>query len=158
MKLEFSRISDSRACALTLVIDEENGAPTRVSYCLSKRRDPEDAICDLRCREGTTNVNIDRLSISDDGPSPRHPGARAAIRSWAPGKRLDVVVWTGLQSNFAHEKGQPFSVPAAIAHVQSLSPEGKAKAAEYVWRASKFVDTPVRRALQAEPWFLPPRS
>lgn len=45
---------------------------------------------------------------------------------------------------------------AAVNHVQQLPPEGKAMAAEYVWRAPDFVVTPLRETLQAEPWFRKP--
>lgn len=158
LKIEFSRISESRSRALTLVIDEEHGTFTRVAHCLSKRHDPEDVICDLRCREGTTKNNIGYLFVGDNRVYATHPEALAAIRSWAYDKGFNVVVWTDLRSNFTCKTNQPFSVPAAIAHVQGLSTEEKVKAAEYVWRALEFIDTPVRRALQAEPWFLRPNS
>lgn len=45
---------------------------------------------------------------------------------------------------------------AAIAYIRKLSPAGKAKAAEYGWRASEFVQTPVRSEFQQEPWFAQP--
>lgn len=49
LKLEFSRISQkTRLGALTLAIDPSNGAPCRVAYTRSTRKDPNDAICDLR--------------------------------------------------------------------------------------------------------------
>ncbi len=63
------------------------------------------------------------------------------------------MVWTKLASNFQSKVEKPFSVEAAVAHVRGLSPEGKVKAAEYVWKAPEFVRTPVRAALQREPWF-----
>jgi len=50
LKIEFSQLSKTRLGALTLVFDEEHGSPTTVAWCQSKRRSPEDAICDLRCR------------------------------------------------------------------------------------------------------------
>ncbi len=156
LKLEFSRVSISRARALTLVIDEEYGTPTMVAYCVSKRKDPEDAICDLRSREGTTKANIGYLFARDDRFSCQHNEALPTIRSWAYHKGFDIVVWTDLRRHFMEEAHQPFSVQAAVAHVKSLSAEGKIKAKEYIWRAPKFVDTPLRRALQGEAWFIPP--
>lgn len=53
LPLEFSRVSSSRKGALTLVIDEANGATCRSAYALSTHREPDEAIADLRCREGT---------------------------------------------------------------------------------------------------------
>ena len=53
LPLEFSRISQKRSNALTLMIDTLNGTNCTVAYALSKRKSPDDAICDLRSREGT---------------------------------------------------------------------------------------------------------
>lgn len=58
LKIEFSRVSQTRGGALTLVIDPINGAMCRVAHARSKRKDPEDSICDLRSREGTTRANV----------------------------------------------------------------------------------------------------
>lgn len=53
LPLEFSRISTTRKDALTLVIDQKHGALCRTAYALSTRYNPDDAIADLRHREGT---------------------------------------------------------------------------------------------------------
>jgi hypothetical protein len=76
-----------------------------------------------------------------------------SILAWAKERKLDAVVWTALTSNFEKEAKKPFSIDAVAAYVKTLSPAGKAKAAEYVWRAPEFVQTAVRLALQQEPWF-----
>lgn len=153
INVEFSRVSQSRRGALTLVIDPKNGAHCRVAYAISKRRDPEDAICDLRCREGTTRSNIGFLFADGSRRQGRDPHSLEAIRAWAETKKLDVVVWTDLGSNFDKVYGKPFDIDAALAHIQSLDGEAKSGAAEYVWRAPGFVDTPLRRVLQTPPWF-----
>jgi hypothetical protein len=82
---------------------------------------------------------------------------REAIRTWAQEKQFDVVVWTDLPADFQKKTGMPFSVDAACTHLQGLSVEGKAKAAEYVWRAPEFIVTPLRQRLQGESWFAPPQ-
>ena len=152
LKLEFSRISESRADALTLVIDDKHGELCCVDYALSKRRTPDDAICDLRCREGTILRHIGYHFA--DGSRSGEPAVPDRIRTWAKDKKLDVVVWTGLSSNFQQkERGKPFSVREALSYLKALSPEGMVKAAEYVWRAPEFIHTPLRRALEVEPWF-----
>ena len=154
IKVEFSRVSRfRRRGALTLVIDPQNGTLCRVAYAVSKRQDPEDAICDLRCREGTLRSNIGFLFTDGSRHQARDPSSRDSICAWAKAKRLDVVVWTDLDSNFAQKCEKTFSVDTALAYIQSLDPEAKSKAAEYVWRARAFVDTPLRRALQGQPWF-----
>lgn len=150
LRLEFSRISASRSGALTLVIDEEHGSPTSVAWSLSRRTGTDDAVCDLRAREGTTIENIGRIAVNPRKPrdEPENP-----IIVWARLKKLDSVVWTALNSNFEEKRKQPFSVSAAIAYLKTLDPAGKAKAAEYVWRAPMFVKTDLRSVLQREPWF-----
>ncbi len=153
LKLEFSRISKSRLGALTLVIDEQQGSPITVAWCLSKRTRLEDAVCDLRCREGTTVGNIGRLDIASPADRSNYGTAGNSILAWAHLKKLDAVVWTALKSNFMKETEKSFSVAAAVSYLKNLGPDGKAKAAEYVWRAPDFVKTPLRSALQKEPWF-----
>ncbi|MCY3821044.1 MAG: hypothetical protein OXH52_17090 [Gammaproteobacteria bacterium] len=160
LNLEFSRISKSRRNALTLVLDYKNGVSCRVAYALSSRRYWEDAVCDLRCREGTTLRNI-AYHLPQTGKEEwvnAHPDARNSVREWARSKSIDAVVWTALGSNFEKLKKEAFSVDAAKRHVQSLDAEGKARAAEYIWRAPTSVNTPVRTALQLEPWFPKPLS
>jgi len=158
LKIEFSRISATRLGALTLVIDTEHGISTQVAWCLSKRANFADAVADLRCREGTTIENIDYVCL-DEKPTPLNtPEKQDPIVAWARERKLDAVVWTALKSNFKKKVKQPFSVEAVVAYVKTLGPSGKAKAAEYVWRAPEFVQTPVRSALQHEPWFAKPVS
>ena len=42
---------------------------------------------------------------------------------------------------------------AAVSYLKKLTPEGTAKAAEYIGCAPSFVKTPLRSALGTEPWF-----
>lgn len=158
LNLEFSRVSRSRGKALTLVIDSQNGSPCNVAYTFSKRKNPDDVICDLRCREETTLNNVGFYFADGSRMRSRDANARESIHSWATAKRVDVVVWTDLISNFATDSlsHQPFSVLSAISHIQALDESGKAQAVEYIWRAPIFVDTWLRRALQSEPWFQRP--
>lgn len=153
LMLEFSRVSGSRDGALTLVIDPEHGAACRVAYADSTRRSLEDTICDLRCREGTTWRNTGFILADGSREHGRDDATRDAIREWSETKGIHAVVWTDLRSNFAKERGAPFSIEAALRHIESLKPAAKAKAAEYVSLAPDFVATPLRAALQAAPWF-----
>ena len=157
IKLEFSRISaTSRAGALTLVIDPTCGTPCRVAYALSKRRTVDDAICDLRCREGTTLRNIGFVFADRSRSSGRDPATTETVCKWMKVEGLDAVVWTDLETNFEDMRREPFSVDAALRYIQqSLDAEGKATAAEYVWRAPPFVNTPLRAAPETAPWFPP---
>jgi len=157
LKLEFSRVSEKRLRALTLVIDASHGAECQVAYADSTRTDPEDAICDLRNREGTVRARIGFMFLEGSHSQAGDETTRGTIRAWATEKKADVVVWTDLQSNFERETGRSFSLDEACRHLQALTPEGKAKASEYVWRAPDFVVTPLRQRLQQEPWFEVPK-
>ena len=155
LKLEFSRVSKSRGKALTLVIDSQNGELCRVAYTISKRKDPEDAICDLRAREGTTRKNIGIYSCDGSRHQGRDADSLKAIADWCTIKKVDVVVWTDLESNFKIKStcANDFSIQNALLHIKSLDAEGKAQAAEYVWRTPDFVQTPLRKVLEGYPWF-----
>lgn len=153
LKVEFSRVSKYRKGALTLVIDPINGSTCCVAYAKSKRQAPDDAICDLRSREGTTLSNIGFHFADGSRHQSRDEATHATIRTWAEIHAIDVVVWTDLRPNFETVLGSPFSVRRALEHVYSLDAAAKAAAAEYVWCAPQLVDTPLRSALQSEPWF-----
>ena len=155
LPLEFSRVSSSREDSLTLVLDEKNGSPCQVAYARSNRHNPDDAIADLRRREGTTLQNIGYCFSDGSRHNSRSVDALSNISAWATGKSIDVVVWTDLESNFQSKSNLkcPFTLDSAVAHLQSLPASAKDKAAEYVWRAPQFVDTPLRRIIQAAPWF-----
>ena len=162
LKLEFSRVSETRSGALTLVLDYKNGEPCQVAYALSKRKEPDDAICDLRCREGTILKHIGFYFADGSRKQSREPEALKAVEGWAANKRIDTVIWTDLPSNFEAESKckKPFTIDAALCHIQALDLDtvGKAKAAEYVWRAPNFINTPLRKALQSQPWFKKPAN
>ena len=155
LKLEFSRVSQTRNDALTLVLDFQNGKPCQVAYAFSKRKNPDDAICDLRSREGTTLKNIGFYFADGSRQQSRESGILEIVKTWACERKVDVVVWTDLASNFQEKSKskEPFSIDAALRQGQALEAEGKSKAAEYVWRAPDFIDTPLRVALQSQPWF-----
>jgi len=153
LKIEFSRVSSSRLGALTLVVDLQDGSATTVAWCLSRRNSPDDAVADLRCREGCSVRHIARLDVSKSSDKVEQPDGSTDIRSWAQGRELDVIIWTALPSNFECKVKTPFSVRDALVYLKMLSPQAKVKAAEYLWRAPEFVRTPLRTAIEKEPWF-----
>jgi len=147
LRIEFSRISSSRGGALTLVIDPENGAPTKVAYCISRREKTSEVFEDLQNREGTSEKNIGILS--HDRLLPYHHQATAkAIMAWAGERELDDVFWTDLPSNFAKKVGQKFTVENAIDYLEKLDCSARKKAFEYVHKAPSFIQTPLRQALE----------
>ncbi|MFY9732352.1 MAG: hypothetical protein WBQ04_15180 [Candidatus Acidiferrales bacterium] len=152
LKLEFSRKSSSRLNALTLVIDPLHGHECKVAYVLSKRDSPEEAIADLCAREKTKEQNVGCVFVNGSRRQGRDGHSLDVISQWAKGRSIDVVLWTDLGGSFEGVAKADF-VKVAVDHIQGLPAEGKAKAAEYVWRAPEFIVTPLRNALQAEPWF-----
>jgi hypothetical protein len=109
----------------------------------------------LRRREGTTLNNIGFYFADGSRKRSRQEESLKSIQSWVLKRKIDVVIWTDLASNFQKRSKckKPFSIEAALCHIQALDTEGKAKAAEYVWRSPEFIDTPLRKALQSQPWF-----
>ena len=157
LKLEFSRKSGSRLNALTLVIDPVHGQPCKTAYAISKRRTVEKALADLQTREGTGPRSIGCVFTNGTRRQGRDADSVDEILRWAQSASLDVVLWTDLPGHFAEVPRDGF-VKAAVDHVQRLPAEAKALAAEYVWSAPEFVVTPLRSALQTEPWFTKPGS
>lgn len=149
LPIEFSRISNSRKGALTLVIDKDNGSKCPVRLASSKRKCFEDAVCDLKRREGTCWRNIGYWSAKGDCS-----GHKLADRigSWGAKRGFDAVVWTALENNFFEQKEKNFTVQNAIRHLKGLSPMGKLEAKEYIWRAPDEVRTDLRAKLEAECW------
>jgi hypothetical protein len=148
LPLEFSHASQKRGGALTLVIDPR-GTPTTVAWCVSGRSTMQEAVSDLARREATRTARISQI---DDVASRCSDPVAATVAAWAKTKRrLHSVIWTGLEGEFERD-ARPFPVEAALRYLRGLR-EGKAGAAEYFRRAPSFVQTPLRRAVEREPWF-----
>lgn len=151
--IEFSRISTrgERAGCLTLVIDEQNGVNVTTRFALSPRTNLDDAIADLRAREGTMSDRIGYVNLSRnterDFALQQHPRACNAIRAWAHRHSFDAVVWTALPSNFQETAQRPFTVEAALQHLRGLVEPARTFALEYIRRAPDEVITPVREAV-----------
>ena len=155
LKIEFSQVDPAGDGGLTLVIDPKHGAACRTYYALSRRHRPETALHDLSRREGVPNKAIGFISLLTLRSRGHDPASVKKIALWAAQHRIDVALWTDCPSNFSQRCHRPFSVSAAITHLQGLSAQAKVEIAEYVWRAPPTVDTPLRRALQGPPWFAP---
>jgi hypothetical protein len=84
LPIAFSRVSiDQR---LTLVIDHKSGTPFKTRYIQSSRTTINDAIEDLRQREGTTRTNIAYVDLSDNIDSGElrsgHKQSCEIVRAW----------------------------------------------------------------------------
>jgi len=154
LPLEFSRVSQSRQGALTLVIDPENGEHCPTSFANSSRNLLADAICDLRCREGTISRRIGFVDlVSGAERSNVYPGLGDMLRCWAEERGFASVVWTDLPSNFNEDDRGPFTVESATEYLRGLNPDGARRAREYITCTPANVVTPLRRHLENSDWW-----
>lgn len=152
LPLEFSRISsDGR---LTLVIDPTYGEPVITLYTTSALPHLDEAIENLREREGTPSKNIGVINLVNGETHTRQNADLVEhIRAWGRANGFDAVIWTDLPPKFEiNGEAASFSVYAAIAYLQSLAGEAAQKAREYITKAPKEVDTPLRRKIQETGW------
>jgi hypothetical protein len=149
LKIEFSRISSSRGGALTLVIDPQHGAISKVQHCLSVRGTLKEAVKDLRRRETTNPKHVGYFSRTESHA--RDPESLKSVAGWVDGAKVDAVVWSDLPSNFENQRKIPFSVPAAISYLNELNPAVRARALEYIKNAPAAVRTPLREAVEKQP-------
>ena len=152
LPLEFSRVSLDRR--LTLVIDEDRGTPCATYAAPSIHTDLDQAIDNLRLREGMPGSEgvgfIDTQGHTrNDTAWQRHPRALATIQTWATRNGYRSVIWTALASNF-HEPdmaGVPFSVEAAMAYLAALDDERLGTALRYFRNAPPEIRTALRTAV-----------
>jgi len=153
LPVEFSRVSDRRDGALTLVIDPDNGQNVSTRFAISKRTELEDAICDVRSREETLVKRIGYVNLIDGSQRCKvYPEVSHAIRAWASRNSFDAVVWTDLPSNFRDKVDVQFSVEEAARYLHGLPENGAVKARVYIMNAPQEIDTPLRRRLKDDPW------
>jgi hypothetical protein len=152
LPIEFCRVSgDGR---LTLVVDENYGIVCKTYFAPSALQRLDEAIENLRLREGMPNARAVGFVESASGKQSdvamqRHPEAVATIAAWTAASGYEAAIWTALASNFGeHGKGgEPFSVTAATRYLEKLAGEDAAKfarALDYIRKAPPEVDTPVR--------------
>lgn len=151
LKIEFSRVS--RNCRLTLVVDENNGVEVKTRFALSPRSDIEDAINDLRIREGTIKKWIGYSDFKHDQDSLSYNSTQVNIcenvKNWCRDKGFDAAVWTALRSYFFEETKLNFSIHNALKYLESLPKYANKNALKYIQNASSEIVTPLRSKLIA---------
>ncbi len=145
--LEFTRISPKRKQALALVIDEA-GDPCPSHAIRSIRGTVAEAADDLAARERTELDHIGWVDLTDDSQQSNYGGVADLVREWCVAENAAGAVWTDLNGNF-----DGFTVARGIDYLKSLSGESLAAAEEYINCAPVATDTPLRRALAADPWW-----
>jgi len=151
IKIEFSRVS--RDCRLTLVVDENNGVEVKTRFVLSPRSDIEDAINDLRIREGTKKKWIGYADFKHDQDSlsynPNQVNICENVKNWCKAKGFDAAIWTALLPNFFKETKLKFSVDNAFKYIESLPKSANKNALKYIQNAPSETLTPLRSKLRA---------
>ena len=154
--IEFSRISSD--CRLTLVIDPTDGAPIPTRFVRSRRTRLEDAICDLRQREGTLSERIGFVNRANGASRCNvKPDLAAEILTWSVKHDIDGVVWTDLPPNFEGERDVNFSVEEAEKYLKGLPTSAAKRAREYINKAPAEVNTPLRRRMKEAGWLEEPK-
>jgi len=157
LPIEFSRISGGDR--LTLVVDFDNGVEIPVYAAESSITNFKEAQQNLKNRERTAPGHIgfyDSLSMTrsksdfDDKSFDcrNHSKVAQRVEAWLESVDYDAVIWTALPSNFSSAAGKVFSVENAVDYISNLSGTKRQEAIEYIVRAPKEVDTPVRTALE----------
>lgn len=146
LPIEFSRISDNKR--LTLVIDETNGVPVVTRSIQSACTTLDDAIDNLRIREGAPSAkgigfaDIRSGNISTTALE-RHAATAHEIARWAKAKGADGVIWTAIGPRWPLQGS--FSAEAAAQYLTKLQDPERLAAHEYVRKAPPEVVTPVRK-------------
>lgn len=145
--LEFTRISPKRKQALALVIDEA-GDPCPSHAIASIRATVAEAADDLAARERTVLDHVGWVDLTTGSRQSNYGGVGDLVAGWCEAEGAAGAVWTDLNGNF-----DGFTVERGIAYLKSLTGESLAAAEEYINCAPVATDTPLRRALAADPWW-----
>jgi hypothetical protein len=162
LPIEFSRISGPKQERyLSLVIDRKHGVLVPTRLALSSRLAYEEARIDLADREHTAIDQIAVVDLATGRSSSREVSVRDAVRRWARSTKVAAVVWTDLPPNFGQGgKGGPkaFSTDEALTFLRDLVGPSLIRAREYMTRAPREVDTPVRRQAYESGWLARPQA
>ena len=152
LPIEFAR--ESRDGRMTLVlVDGFRKSPSL--WALLTTDDIENAKSALAQREGVSQGNV-KYSIGywDSKSGNSHGKCAEAISNWAIAKGLDGVVWTNLKCGFQPPKDVVPEISSVIEHLNSLAPDKKTVAEEYIRNGPAQVRTEYRDAIETElGWF-----
>lgn len=154
LPIEFARISNDGR--LTLVIVPDKNELIQTLYAFSKYDDLDEAILDLAVREGCGKnkigyYNKQEKKISDNFSNTKFDKQRNEITKWINNKGIDAVIWTNLSPNHKDRLDLDKLTPSdAVNYLKYLSPDIKIKAEEYIRKAPKIIDTPIRKEIEKE--------
>ncbi len=154
LPMEFTRVSPKRRRALVVCLDPVHGVDCGTSVIASARSRVEAAVEDLARRERAPLEHIGALCRESGRSQGSKPAVAEAVRRWCEAEGWAGAVWTDLPSNFETELGEAFSVPRALAYLRTLEGAALDEAVRYIEQAPPGTDTPLRRALGADDWWL----
>jgi len=152
LPMEFSRISPKRKMGLVVCLDPVHGEGCPTHVIRSTRRNLPGAIKDLALRERAHPGWIGAVDTAGHRHG-RMPEVIDMVGVWCAANGIDGAVWTDLEPNFADHTGDEFSIPRGHAYLQTLGTEGLAEAHRYITNAPAQTSTPMRRFLEADPWW-----
>lgn len=158
LPIEFSRISQKRQGALTAAIDPKAGEACPTAVIESRRGTVREAAEDLAARERTPLGSIGWVDMVSDDATSRFPSVNAILSIWCHAAGWDGAVWTDLQPNFEAVRREAFTTDTALAYLQSLDRAALEEAIRYIDSAPAATDTPLRRFLAADPWWISARA
>ena len=154
LPMEFSRVSPKRKQALALVLDADHGAPCATHAIASHREDIAGVIGDLARRERAPLRGIGAICLRSGLAQSSSPQIASSVRDWCRAEGADGAVWTDLERNFEGDTGRAFTLDRAVAYLRALPGESLREAVRYIENAPTATDTPLRRRLSQDPWWL----
>ena len=144
LPIEFARISRDGRLTLVLYSDAQL---IEVLWAEANTEDLDEARCNLQEREKANYKDIHYVSLDDNNTNSKvAPEILDGIIRWARTKKLDAVVWTGLDSKFKNE----FNEDSAVEYLKGLENGAKQKAKEYIQKAPCQIRTKVRERVEQE--------
>lgn len=137
--VEFLRQSGGNR--ITLVV-ADGAPPVQTLWALMDSDNLDVAAEALKERERTSATYIGRWWSGEAEP------AHFGLVDWASRTGVDAVIWTALPPKFDGLVRTPSSTEV-IDHLQGLRGAERDNAEEYVRRAPKQIDTPIRREIEA---------
>jgi hypothetical protein len=154
LPMEFTRVSAKRNKALAVCLDAVHGVGCITNAIASVRDQIGPVVTDLARRERAPEHHIGAICLASGFANGSSPQMIADVRKWCLAGGWTGAVWTDLPSNFSEDQGQDFTVPRAIAYLRGLTGDSLDQAVSYIEQAPAATDTPLRRALSADDWWL----
>jgi hypothetical protein len=154
LPMEFTRVSPKRKLALAVCLDAVHGVGCATNAITSVRDDVQSVVNDLAQRERAPEHHIGAVCLASGHSNGTSQEIVTGVRQWCLAKGWAGAVWTDLPSNFTEHLGEVFTVPRAASYLRGLSGDSLDEAVRYIEQAPVATDTPLRRALAAQDWWV----